>query len=651
LKHIASDLCRPTGYDSGMHQHSKLLKIQTFGRVTVTWHATREPLLLAPRTEALLIYLAYQGVPIARTQLCEIFWPNESNGRARGNLRKLLTDLRKEIDDVVGSNRELVWLKEQPYWFDVHEFQRLTQAISQRESRQRSHSATDILRLAEGLRLYHGDFLANFKQPQSPVFAGWLEQEQRYWQQRAVLGLTVLIDHAVQQAQLPKATAYARRLLELDPYNEEAHGQLMRLLAHQQQRTEALEQYNRYAQLVKLEPGGKIEAELTALYQQIRNGGLPTLLMGETIKLPAEVRTTQPPLRTIPTPMTPLIGRTHLLEQLTHYLHNPSVRLITLTGEGGVGKSRVALALALAESAQDDFFIDGVSYVLLEPPAASSSGAANSAQQSCAIVAKAIAHALQLMPDVVNVPLEQQIGRYLEQRQLLLILDNFEATIESTPLLLNLLEMASTVKLLVVSRETLQAPGELVVQVEGLPWSITGGEKDEISATGHSSTNLPPALQLFMASIQRQQPDQIFDATALAQMTAICELVDGNPLAIELAAGLVGHYEYAELLTLISEDITTLHAVGRGRAQRHRSMDDVLGVSWALLTEEERQALIELCALPPCFARATAMQQSAVTPALLIALTNKSLLRTVSPGHYRLPHLVRIFVQQQHHPS
>ncbi|MCB0084600.1 MAG: hypothetical protein KDE47_26855, partial [Caldilineaceae bacterium] len=374
-------------------------------------------------------------------------------------------------EHVVGSDREQIWLQEQPYWFDVREFLRLTQPFAEPGQPQQPINETDILRLTEGIRLYHGDFLANFKQPPSHTFAAWLEQEQRYWHQRAVYGLMVLINHATRHSQLAKATAYVRRLLEIDPYHEEAHGWLMSLLAHQQQRTEAVEHYHRYAQLIQREPGGKVEPELSKLYQEIRNGGLPQLLVGEQHEL-AGVARVAPHWQTVPTPLTPLIGRAQLLAQLTHYLHTPSIRLLTLTGMGGVGKSRVALAVALAESTKASLFRDGVTYIPLEPPTNRGSAAGLSTQQSHALVTQAIAHALSFSSDMVNVPLERQIAAYLHQRQQLLIVDHFEAFIESTPFLLTLLEAATAVKLFVVSREVLQAPGELVVQMAGLPWRL-----------------------------------------------------------------------------------------------------------------------------------------------------------------------------------
>ncbi len=651
-----------------MNQYTDLLEIQSFGRVAFTWRTSRHALTLAPREEALLIYLADQGVTIGRTQLCEFFWPDETAARAHGNLRKLLADVRKGTGDFLGSNRDVVWLTERPYWFDLHEFARLTEAITHNEGRWHQLAETDLLRFAEGIRLYHGDFLANFKQPQSRHFVAWMEHEQRLLHQRAISVLLALISHAITQAELAKATAYVRRLIEIDPANEEAHGQLIRLLAHQGQRTEAIEHYQSYRQLVHKELKTTVEDELTELYRQIRSGVLPALLLDTPAKVVTRAERSQLQPHALPNPVTPLLGRTLLLTQLNDYLHNPAVRLVTLTGLGGVGKSRVALAVA-AQAKRS--FQDQVYYVAVDQWRATAPRGALTDQQCYNMVVQATAETLTLATDTMGGALDQEICAKVRSRTLLLIFDGFETIVEGAAFLLKLLQEAPAVKILVASREILQLPGEMVIQIEGLPWS-TAAEQEMNGSAGQAgmapnpvpsckaraeisqivgqapiSPAAAPAVDLFTSCAQRQNPALTFTADCLEQIAEICALLEGNPLAIELAAGLTSHYAYGELITLLHDNFLVLQAIGRGGMQRHRSIAQTLEESWLMLSSAEQETLASLSELPARFHRTEAIQQAGVSPHTIIRLTAKSMLRAGGQGWYQFPRMVQLFARQK----
>lgn len=628
-----------------MNQHIRLLEIQSFGRVALRWHEPSERISLAPREEAFLIYLAYQGEVIARAQLCDFLWPNEPTSRARGNLRKLLTDVRKSMNGAVSSDREYVWLTEQPYWFDVHLFQRLTHSISDSVNRTKSITEREIIQLHEAIQLYVGDFLANFKTPQSHSFTTWLEQEQRRWQQRATTALTFLIEHAILTTQLAKATAYTRHLLEIDPYHEHGHGQLMRLLANQQQAADALEHYVYYASLVQNELGSGAEEELTALYQQIRLGGVPPLhtelATDNVVTAPPSTPIGQP----IPKPVTQLIGRSQLLSQLHQYLQNPATRLITLVGLGGIGKSRVALALADMVKAD---YNNAVNYISLDQWLSAFMSERISAEQSYTVLTKATAETLSITRDAADLQLDQHISDQLQNQRRLLLFDSFENVVEGAPFLLKLLQEAPSIKILVTSREVLQIKGEVVVKVEGLPWAFLHATKGhDASPDSIETSRLPSAVELFTNTAQRHQPELLFSEENLQQIGQICALVDGNPLAIELAAGLVAHYSYQELIALVGDNLQSLQAIGRGRHQRHGSIHEVLEESWCHLSPAEQIALTRLSLLPRHFHRTNAVQQEGISPSMLIGLTAKSMLQPTGQGSYQLPHMVQRFATQK----
>jgi predicted ATPase len=168
-------------------------------------------------------------------------------------------------------------------------------------------------------------------------------------------------------------------------------------------------------------------------------------------------------------------------------------------------------------------------------------------------------------------------------------------------------------------------------------------------ASGESTSILAdaPALQLFTSCAQRHNPDLTFTADCRQQIAQICASVDGNPLAIELAAGLTVHYSYGDLLTLLNDNLQVLQAVGRGRARRQHSIQHVLEESWLVLSPTEQETLIRLSALPTQFNRAEAMQVAGAAPATLIGLTAKSILHADGQGFYQLPRLVQRFALQK----
>ncbi len=683
---IASDRFPKSGNLPTPPGHSSdRLEIQTFGKVTLTWRNTQQPLSISPREEALLVYLAYQGITISRAQLCDLFWPGENDKRARGNLRKLLADMRKSLNRLILIDREEVSLVEQCYWLDVHEFQRHAYVLTQSAEFARPISEMDIRHLAEGVQLYHGTFLAHFKQPQSERFTTWIEEEERILHQQAVSAFKLLITHAIHTRQLVKAVAYTRRVLEIDPLNGESNAQLMRLLANQNQIADAITHYHRYEQLLKHTMRATVEPDILALHQQIRDGIVP-ILDGDPPAFPAmgsngfTIKSTP-----LPNPLTPLIGRTMLLTQLHRHLQNPSVRLLTLTGLGGIGKTRVALALA---NQAQSYFPDGVLYIPLErsvpTPQCTLSLPDNLPDKhiACQTIARATAMALRLPIDSTKMPLEQQICLHLYESNLLLLFDSFEYFLAGTQFLVNLLEGAPLVKIVVASRELLQLPGEVVIQVEGLslPSRIAVNEQESRVSIGPSTVahkdivadtrpNIvaPPmataaddeqsleiptttsAIQLFTLCAQRHNPNLAFTATCNLQIAKICDLLDGNPLAIELAAGLINHYTLTEIITLLREEPQVLQTSSRGLASRHQSMQFVFEESWRQLSTVEQETLVRLTLLPPQFSRARALQLAGILPTTLMDLTRKSLLRTISQGQYQLPQLVQLFASQKRH--
>lgn len=228
------------------------------------------------------------------------------------------------------------------------------------------------------------------------------------------------------------ALEFAMRLLALDPWREEAHRQMMRLLARSGQRSAALAQYETCRRLLAQELGVEPSPETTALYERIR---------------------TAPERRhNLPVEVTSFVGREAELAALGRRLADPTCRLVTVVGTGGVGKTRLALQAA---AAQINGFLHGVHFVPLTP--------LSSADLIIPAIAQVVGCTFHDRDDS-----KKQLLSYLREKEMLLLLDNFEHLVANgVGLVLELLEGAPAVKLLVTSRERLNVRWEWVVAIGG----------------------------------------------------------------------------------------------------------------------------------------------------------------------------------------
>ena len=205
--------------------------------------------------EALLVYLACQDRPLGRDELAELLWPERTQEQARVNLRVTLYRLRGQVEPYLLITRQQLALNPDAVVdLDARQFER--------------HLAAGELAVATAL--YRGDFLAGFYLDGSPAFEQWALLERERLRTLAIAAYQQLVDQAATAGQLDAATAYAQRLLQLDPWHEPTHRQLMRLLAHAGQRSAALAQYETCRTLLAAELGVAPDEATTALYEQIR---------------------------------------------------------------------------------------------------------------------------------------------------------------------------------------------------------------------------------------------------------------------------------------------------------------------------------------------------------------------------------------------
>lgn len=329
----------------------------------------------------------------------------------------------------------------------------------------------------------------------------------------------------------------------------------------------------------------------------------------------------------IPIPPTPLVGRDHELRVITQQLREPSCRLLSLTGPGGIGKTRLAIE---AGRQLESHFPDGVFFISLAGVGITEA------------IIPAIADVLGLAFSGPAKPILQVIT-FLQTKEMLLVIDNMEHLLKAGSLLGEILQQTQHIKLLITSREQLHLQWEWLFEVQGLP------------VPEATDTNLEKnsAIMLFVQRASQISLDFSLGTENADALVRICKLVGGLPLAIELAASWVRVLSCSEIALELEHGLDFLETKNVDLPLRHRSIKAVFDYSWKLLSDQERNLLMRLAVFQGEFSREAATTAMGASLTILSSLVDKSLLRyRKKTDRYDLHELIRqyAFIQLQSDP-
>lgn len=588
---------------------------------------------------ALASYLAGTNRPASRETVAALFWPEHDHAAALKSLRRELARLKQALgEEHVSATRTHVAFQAGAA-VDVVRFREQLRLVQQHDHFPEAPCPACLNALTDAVNVYADDFMAGFNLPDCPEFDAWQDFQRESLRQELDQALNRLMVWHTSQQKYDRAIHYGRRRLALDPLHEAARRALMEVYALAGQQATALRLYDEGVQLMEKDLGIAPAEESKRLWQAIRAGRMPET--GKAAVAPARgtgkgtpVLTRQPRFN-LPRPATPFIGRSQELTMIQLRLQEPACRLLTLVGPGGIGKTRLALEVGQRIwDAAVPLFAGGIFFVPLE---------AVSKQEGIAPAMREAAGISLYGP----APEEQQLLEYLRDKQMLFILDNLEHLLEGAEFITSLLAAAPGVRILATSRTALRLREEWFHPLGGLSVPASSAERSG-GDTGHGEVLLwdYDAIRLFVQRARHASPTFCL-GKEVAHVVRICRLVEGMPLALELAAAWLKVLDARAVADALEKGLDLLDARFRNLPERHQSIRAVFNQTWAMLDQREREVLARLSVFRRGFNQEATGQVAGATLTTLSDLVDKSLLQHAGSGRYRLHELLRQFAAEQ----
>lgn len=571
---------------------------------------------IAPfRTDAERVLLAYlaaqQGIGQRRDSLAGLLSPERPDIEALTYLRNRLSRLRTALGDEharpswFDADRKQIALRHgDDILIDLSRFEEHLAAVEAHAHRQLADCPSCLARLQAAVQFVRGELLAGLNFPSEP-WQSWLLTQREHYHMRALEALSWLREARLLHGDWAAVLDIAQRQLSLEAWIEPAHRAIM--IAHYQRgdRAAALAQYEQCQQSLWDELGVEPEEETQQLRQRILDHEL--LVLGRP-HIPDN----------LPIYSGLFFGRETEQAQLLQRLVDPGYRLISIVGAGGMGKTRLAIELGKQLKAS---FPDGVYFVALD----TISGAS---EQIKIGIGEAIAreqHGQQITGD--------QVFGMLRDKRILLIFDNCELVLDELAFIAEWLRRAAQLTILATSREPLNLQAESVILLDGL---------------GIGGRTISAAEAMFAERGHMAWDGFVVSAEQRPLVLQICELLNGSPLGIALAAAWVRRRSLAQIRDGISHSLDFLSTRLRDIDPRQRSMRAVFETSWQLLKPEEQEVLAALSVFPAPFTFQAAVAVTGARLPELDTLCEKSLLQQQQePERYHMHSLLRQFAAEK----
>jgi len=587
------------------------LRICLLGDVSIQLGGEPVTGLPSRAAEALLIYLVCSPRPINREKLGELLWADRTQAQAMTNLRTILTPLRRVLGDYLAvTRRTLAFDHQKDYWLDINAFENQFRDIDLQK--QGGLEETQAKQLESVLELYQGNFLADFFLRDGRGFEEWAVLQRERLRLLAQERFRLLAHYQLEVGDYAAGILTATRWMNLAPYDEDACRTLMWLLARDGQRNVAIQHFRDLEKLLTADLGISPTPATSALCKRLQNLDFP-------------------PFSNLPTPVTSFVGRSVEIAEIEQEICGAGTRLLTILGPGGIGKTRLAIEIgrSLAKN-KPGRFIDGISFVSL--------AAVETPEAAATRIATSMSFPLQgsESPQI-------ELIEHLRDREVLLILDNFEHLIDKTgqglAFLVEIIHQAPKIKFLITSRERLNLYEEFVFDLPGL--DLPEQDSREIEASS--------AVALFLQNAQKSQrkfSPSVDELTCIAQA---CRIVEGVPLAIELAASWILHYSCTEIVSKIETSLDFLSSPYRNMPERHRSLRAVFEHSWNLLSQEEQVVFAQLSIFRGGFSQqaAATVVCDPLTENILHSLVEKSLIQPQPAGRYDIHPLLHEYADEK----
>jgi DNA-binding SARP family transcriptional activator/Cdc6-like AAA superfamily ATPase len=613
-----------------------MLEVRLLGKFDVRFDSALVNIPSRSEQSLFAFLILHAGAAFRREHLAGLFWLDSEEIQAKGYLRQALWRLRKTFSSASpnapnffqADKISITFDSQQAYWLDV--------ALLKKEHRE------TIDDLIPATQVYTGELLPGF-------YDEWVLRERERLYALFELKMQRLLELLSSASRWEELIHQAERWIALGDTPEPAYRALILAHAAQGNMTMALAAYKRCLQALERELGVLPSPETIQLAEQVRSGKHP--LEGLSVH-PGDDQepyhlskqngvddshsTQQPGIdrteslntgflqenirsmfaNNLPTQPVPFVAREIELAEIATLLANPDCRLLTLAGPGGTGKSRLALKVA---EEQISSYPHGVYFVSL------------AGIESTEFIPATILSSLSIEPSQRYEP-KNQLFSYVRDREMLLILDNFEPFFLGADLLNELLQHAPRLTLLVTSRQRVNLQSEWVFLVEGLPYPPIDSVED-IQQYG--------AAALFIQLTQRGRPKFALDETNQHFISHICRLVEGMPLAIILAAAWTPVLDPKGIASELEHGLDLLEADWQDLPERQRSMQAVFNTSWEMLTHDEKYFIQMLAVFRGGFTRQAGEKAFGIPIKSILALVHKCWVHPELGGRFYIHELIR----------